>query len=145
MRLQVFFYLKLFAGKKFSAANVSSMRQVILRFKRGYKMFLAVAAIMVIQLVSAGQIFLCGSVLVGALLAFFYFLSTAARLETAATMDVASAKRTMLIGLLLRLFMISVVLAVAAKISTELFFASSACFIVFYVTALGVLVYFERR
>lgn len=122
-----------------------TMRQVILRFKRGYKIFLAVAAMLVLQLVSAGKIFLCGAVLIGALLTFFYFLSTAARLESAATMNISSAKRTMLIGLLLRLLMISVVLAVAAKISTELFIASSVCFIVFYVTALGVLVYFERR
>jgi len=122
-----------------------TMRQVILRFKRGYKIFLAVAAMLVLQLVSAGKIFLCGAVLIGALLTFFYFLSTAARLESAATMNISSAKRTMLIGLLLRLLMISVVLAVAAKISTELFLKSSVCFIVFYVTALGVLVYFERR
>jgi len=122
-----------------------TMRQVILRFKRGYKIFLAVAAMLVLQLVSAGKIFLCGAVLIGALLTFFYFLSTAARLESAATMNISSAKRTMLIGLLLRLLMISVVLAVAAKISTELFLTSSVCFIVFYVTALGVLVYFERR
>ncbi len=121
------------------------MRQVILRFKQGYKIFLAVAAIMVIQLVSVGQIFLCGAVFIGALLAFFYFLSTAARLETAAAMNKAQAKRTMLIGLLLRFFMISVVLAVASRISTNLFLASSVCFIVFYLTALGVLVYFERR
>ena len=122
-----------------------AMKQVILRFKRGYKIFLAVAAMLVVQLVSVGQGYLCGSVLIGALLAFFYFLSTAARLETAANMNIAQAKRTMLIGLLLRLLMISVVLAVAAKISTELFLTSSVCFIVFYVTALGVLVYFERR
>ena len=121
------------------------MKQVILTFKRGYKIFLAVAAMMVIQLISAGQLFLCGSVLIGALLSFFYFLSTAARLETAAKMDAASAKRTMLIGLLLRFLMISIVLGVAARISTELFLTSAMCFIVFYVTALGVLVYFGRR
>ncbi len=121
------------------------MKQVILTFKRGYKIFLAVAAMMVIQLVSVGKIFLCGSVFVGALLSFFYFLSQAARLETAAKMNVAQAKRTMLVGLLLRLLMISVVLAVAARISTELFLSSSVCFIVFYLTSLGVLVYFGRR
>lgn len=122
------------------------MRQVILTFKRGYKFFLAVAAIMVIQLTSVGRIFLCGSVFIGALLAFFYFVSTAARIETAAKMNnVAQAKKIMLVGLLLRLLMISVVLAVAARISTELFLASSVCFIVFYLSALGVLVYFGRR
>ncbi len=122
------------------------MKQVILTFKRGYKIFLAVAAMMVIQLISAGQYFLCGSVLIGALLAFFYHLSTAARLETAAQMkDIAQAKKIMLIGLLLRFLMIAVVLGVAARISTDLFLTSSMCFIVFYVTALGVLVYFGRR
>lgn len=121
------------------------MRQVILTFRRGYKIFLAVAAMIVIQLISAGQIFLCGSVLIGALLAFFYFVSTAARLETAARINnVAQAKKVMLIGLLLRLLMISVVLAVAARISTDLFLTSAICFVVFYVTGLGVLVYFGR-
>ena len=122
------------------------MKQVILTFKQGYKIFLAVAAIMVIQLISVGQYFLCGSVLIGALLAFFYHVSTAARLETVAKFqNVAQAKKIMLIGLLLRLLMISVVLAIAARISTDLFLSSSVCFIVFYVTALGVLIYFGRR
>lgn len=121
------------------------MKQVILTFKRGYKIFLAVSAVIVIQLAAVGKIFLCGSVLIGALVAFFYFLSTAARLETAAKINnVAQAKKIMLVGLLLRLLMISVVLAVAAKISTELFLASSACFVVFYVTSLGVFMYFGR-
>lgn len=122
------------------------MKQVILTFRQGYKIFLAVSAIMVIQLISVGQFFLCGSILIGALLAFFYHISTAARLETAAKIqNVAQAKKIMLIGLLLRLLMISVVLAVAARISTNLFLSSSVCFIVFYVTALGVLMYFGRR
>ncbi|MBO4400515.1 MAG: hypothetical protein J5809_01565 [Selenomonadaceae bacterium] len=120
------------------------MRQVILTFVRGWKIFLAIAAMMTIQLISAGQIFLCGSILIGALLAFFYFVSTAARLEAAAKMNQAQAKKTMLVGLILRLLMISVVLAVAARISTELFLASAACFVAFYVTALGVLMYFGR-
>jgi len=120
------------------------MKQIILTFRRGWKFFLAVAAMMLIQLISVGQIYLCGAVFIGALLAFFYFVSSAARLESAAKMNVAGAKRTMLIGLLLRLLMISVVLAVAAKISTDLFLTSAVCFIVFYVSALGVLVYFGR-
>lgn len=121
------------------------MKQVILTFKRGYKIFLVAAAMMVIQLISAGQTFLCGSVLIGALLAFFYFVSTAARLETAAKINnVAQAKKNMLIGLLLRLLMIAVVLGVAAHISTDLFLTSAICFIVFYLTSLGVLVYFGR-
>ena len=125
--------------------KVANMRQVIFIFGRSYKIFLAVAAIMAIQLISAGQLFLCGSILIGALLSFFYFVSTAARLEAAAKMNQDQAKRIMLIGLILRLLMVFIVLAVAARISTQLFLASSVCFIVFYVTALGVLVYAERR
>ena len=120
------------------------MRQVILTFGRGWKIFLAVAAMMTIQLVSQGQFFLCGSILIGALLAFFYFVSAAGRLEAAAGMKQAQAKRAMLVGMIMRLLMIFAVLAVAVHISTKLFLAASASFVVFYVTALGVLMYFGR-
>lgn len=123
----------------------SRMRQVILIFGRCYKIFLAVAAMMTIQLISVGQYALCGSILIGALLSFFYFVSAAARLETAAKFNSAQAKKIMLVGLLLRLLMISIVLAIAAKISTELFLATSVCFVVFYLTALGALIYSGRR
>lgn len=66
-------------------------------------------------------------------------------METAAKKNSAQAKKIMLIGLLLRLVMISVILGIAARISTELFLSTSVCFIVFYVTSLGVLVYHGRR
>ena len=121
------------------------MRQVIFTFRRNYKIFLAVAAIMALQLISAGKLFLCGSILIGALLNFFYFISAAARLEAVEKMNQAQAKRVMLIGLVLRLLMVFVVLAVAIHISTELFIASSISFVTFYVISLGVLVYHERR
>lgn len=120
------------------------MRQVVLTFGRGYKIFLAVAAMMTLQLLASGQTYLCGSVLIGALLAFFYIVSAAARLEAAAKMNRAQAKRVMLIGLLLRLTMVFAILALAVHISTNLFLATAVCFVVFYVTALGVLVYYER-
>ena len=121
------------------------MRQFIGIFRRSYKIFLAVAAFMALQLILAGQIFLCGAILIGALLNFFYFISAAARLEAAEKMNHAQAKRVMLIGLALRLLMVFVVLAVAVKISTQLFLASASCLVVFYVTSLGVLAYHERR
>ena len=136
---------KFLQGKFFKRRSLATMRQVIIIFGRSYKIFLAVAAIMTIQLVSVGQIFLCGSILIGALLGIFWFISTAARLEAAAQKNIAQAKKIMLIGLLLRLGMVFVVLAVAAHISTELFLSSSVCFVVFYVTALGVLLYHGRR
>lgn len=77
--------------------------------------------------------------MVGALLTFFYFLSTAARLEAAANSPAAQAKKIMLVGLLLRLGMIFTVLAVAVHISTELFLAAAISFGVFYLTSLFVL------
>lgn len=115
------------------------MRQVLSTFKGSWKIFLAVAVILCLQLISAGQLRLCGAVPIGVLLNFFYFLSTAARLEAAANSPAAQAKKIMLIGLLLRLAMLFAVLAVAVHISTELFLATAVSFGVFYLTTLFVL------
>jgi len=115
------------------------MRQVLSTFKDSWKIFLAVAAVLSLQLISAGQLRLCGAVLIGALLDFFYFLSTAARLEAAANSPVAQAKKIMLVGLLLRLGMVFAILAVAVHISAELFLAAAVSFGVFYLTTLFVL------
>lgn len=136
-----FFFLQ---GKFLTRRSLATMRQVIKIFGRSYKIFLAIAAMMIIQLFAAGKIFLSGAIPIGAMLAFFWFVSTAARLEAAAKTNSAQAKKIMLIGLLLKLVMVFVVLAVAVHISTELFLASSACFVTFYVTALGVLIYYGR-
>lgn len=121
------------------ASKCACMRQVLSTFKESWKIFLAVAAILSLQLISAGQLKLCGAVLTGALLNFFYFLSTAARLETAANFSAPQAKKIMLVGLLLRLGMVFVILAVAVHISTELFLATAVSFGAFYLTSLFVL------
>ena len=121
------------------------MRQVLSTFKENWKVFSAVAAVLSLQLISAGQLRLCGAVLIGALLNFFYFLSTAARLEAAANSPAPQAKKIMLIGLLLRLGMIFVVLAVAVHISTELFLAAAISFGVFYLASLFVLARSELK
>lgn len=121
------------------------MRQVLGVFAKNWKIFVAVAAVLSLQLISAGQLRLCGAIPVGALLSFFYFLSTAARLEAAANSPAPQAKKIMLIGLLLRLAMIFAVLAVAVHISTELFLAAAISFGVFYLTALFVLARSEVR
>lgn len=121
------------------ASKCDCMRQVLSVFIQNWKIFLAVAAVLSLQLISAGQLKLCGAVLIGALLNFFYFLSTAARLEAAANAPAPQAKKIMLIGLLLRLGMVFVVLAVAVHISTELFLAAAVSFGVFYLAALFVL------
>ena len=107
--------------------------------KTNWKVFFAVAAVLSLQLISAGQLRLCGAVLIGALLNFFYFLSTVARLEAVTNSPAPQAKKIMLIGLLLRLGMIFVVLAVAVHISTELFLTAAVSFGVFYLTTLIIL------
>ena len=127
------------------ASKFSSMKQVLGIFAQNWKIFLAVMAVLSLQLISAGQLNLCGAVLIGALLNFFYFLSTAARLEAAAQAPAAQAKKIMLIGLLLRLGMIFAVLAVAVHISTELFLATAVCFGVFYLATLFVLARSELK
>ena len=63
----------------------------------------------------------------------------------AAQKNSAQAKRIMLIGMLLRLGMVFIVLAVAAHISTELFLSTAACLVTFYVASLCALIYFGRR
>lgn len=126
-------------GKIFLASKCASMRQVLSVFLKEWKIFLAVAAVLSLQLISAGQLRLCGAVLIGGLLNFFYFLSTAARLEAAANSPAPQAKKIMLIGLLLRLGMIFAVLAVAVHISTELFLAAAVSFGVFYFATLFIL------
>ena len=115
------------------------MRQVLSTLKTNWKVFFAVAAVLSLQLISAGQLRLCGAVLIGALLNFFYFLSTVARLEAVTNSPAPQAKKIMLIGLLLRLGMIFVVLAVAVHISTELFLTAAVSFGVFYLTTLIIL------
>ena len=115
------------------------MRQVLSTFKESWKVFLAVATILSLQLISAGQLGLCGAIPIGALLNFFCFLSTAARLEATALKPATQAKKIMLVGLIFRLLMIFVTLAVAVHISTELFLATAVSFGVFYLTALFVL------
>lgn len=127
------------------ASKFESMRQVLGVFAQNWKIFLAVAGVLSLQLISAGQLKLCGAVLIGALLNFFYVLSTAARLEAAANAPAAQARKIMLVGLLLRLGMVFVVLAVAVHISTELFLATAVCFGVFYFAALFILAHSELK
>ncbi len=125
--------------------STTGMRQVLNAFGQSYKIFLAVAAILAVQLFGTGKLHLCGAILVGAILTLFWFLSTAARLETIIGTDKEKAKRIMLVGLLFRLGMVFAVLGVAVHISADLFIASASCFGTFYLTALAVLVKHGRR
>ena len=121
------------------------MKEILKTFGQNYKIFLAVTAMILIQLIAVEKIYLSGAILIGLLLSFFYIISAAARLETAAKMNSVQAKKIMLVGMILRLLMVFVVLAVAVHISTELFLASAGCFVTFYITSLGVLMYSEKR
>ena len=60
-------------------------------------------------------------------------------MEAATNSPAPQAKKIMLVGLLLRLGMLFVVLAVAVHISTELFLTAAVSFGVFYLTALVIL------
>ncbi|MCR5834114.1 MAG: hypothetical protein K6G55_05650, partial [Selenomonadaceae bacterium] len=71
------------------------MKYVLNTFKTNWKIYLALAAVMALQLISANQFRLCGAILIGALLNFFYFLSTAARLQAAANAPRAQSKKIM--------------------------------------------------
>ena len=133
------------AGNFFNASKIAAMEKILSVFKQSWKIFLAVAAVSALNFISVGKENLIGAILIGALLNFFYFLSAAARLESAAKLSSSQAKRTMLVGLVLRLLMVLVVLGVAVKISQELFLATAICFVTFYLTSLVIIIRSERR
>ena len=118
------------------------MRDIILAsVRRMKKFFIAATLLMVINLAANGRADLIGAVLIGYVLAAFYIASTAARLQSIATMNHAAAKRQWLIGLALRLLMVFVVFNVAVHLSTEIFFISAVSFMIFYAaTLLGLII-----
>ena len=113
------------------------MRDILLAsVRRMKKFFIAATLLMVINLAANGRADLIGAVLIGYVLAAFYIASTAARLNSIATLNQSAAKRQWLIGLALRLLMVFVVFNVAVHLSTEIFFTSAVSFMIFYAAAL---------
>ena len=125
------------------------MRDIILTsVRRVKKFFVAVTLLMAINLAANGRADLIGAILIGYVLAAFYIASTAARLESIASLDRATAKRRWLFGLALRLLMVFVVFNVAVHLSTEIFFTSAVSFMIFYgVSLLGLIMtsYSQRQ
>ncbi len=113
------------------------MRDILLAsVRRMKKFFVAATLLMAINLAANGRADLIGAMLIGYALAAFYIASTAARLNSIATLNQSAAKRQWLIGLALRLLMVFVVFNVAVHLSTEIFFTSAVSFMIFYVAAL---------
>ena len=99
------------------------------------------AALMVaLNLAVGGQIFLLPAYLAGYFLAAAYLTVAGFRLRRTVGKDKASAKREMLIGMLLRLVMLFAVLGAALKISFNVFMTVIAGFGVFYVLFLAHLI-----
>ena len=93
-----------------------------------------------VNLLAAGRISLFPSYLAGYLLGAAYFFTATLRLKRAAGLNKTSAKREMLIGLVLRLLMMFVVLGAALQISQSVFMTVATGFGVFYVLFLAHLI-----
>ena len=112
--------------------------------KRSWKALALATAMIIVSLFAQDEIYLTGALLIGYLLGAFYFISTAGRLERAASMiysqkrqmRIAKAKREMIFGMLLRITMIFVALMVAVKISTKIFAVAVMGFFVIFVLGL---------
>ena len=106
------------------------------------KIFLALTLILTINFVATGHAELIAAMVIGYILAAFYVVSVAARLESLSQQPKQSSKRKMLFGLFLRLCMLFIVLLVAVKISETIFLTIVACFLLSYVLLLcGLAVY----
>ena len=110
-----------------------NMRKILLTsFENIKKILLALTLMLVINFVASDQVELVAAMLIGYVLAGFYIVSTAARLENLVRQKTQSSKRQTLFGLALRLLMLFVVFAVAIKISQRVFFVAVIGFLTFY-------------
>lgn len=92
-----------------------------------------------------GDMFLFGALLIGYLAAAVCIWTLIYRTWRSASLDAASAKKQMLWGFALRLFTCFAVLAAAAQISRAVFAATATGFLLFYATAMGILMYRNHR
>lgn len=94
--------------------------------------FAVAALIMGIELWGRGEFYLIKAVVAGLILAAVFFFLTALRLRRGMMLSRDAAKRQMLWGLALRLMLVFIVLAVAVKISPQVFAAMAIAFLVGY-------------
>ena len=118
------------------------MREILLTsIKNVKKVFAVMTFAIIINLTAVNHLELFPAILVGYVLAAFYIISTAARLSSVIGLTTEKAKRRMLIGLILRIAMISIVLFAGLKISEMIFFSMVTGFFTFYITAhLGMII-----
>lgn len=91
------------------------------------------ALIFGVNFLAFDRIYLLGAFLFGSFAALIYIFLQGQRIKIAEKKSARSAKINMFIGLVLRLLFVFVVFGVAANINTEVFFAMTVGFLLFYV------------
>ena len=113
------------------------MEEVLSGYVRKLVRSLAICTlVMVIALLSAGEGTLIGALFAGYLAAAVCIWTLVYRTWRSASLDMASAKKQMLWGLVLRLVTCFTVLAVAARISTRVFAITTLGFLLCYALAM---------
>lgn len=92
-----------------------------------------------------GDAFLIGALLIGYLGAAICIWTLIYRTWRSASLAPASAKKQMLWGLAVRLLTCFAVLTAAAQISRAVFFITTTGFLLFYATAMGILMYYNHH
>ena len=122
------------------------MRQLLLAYGRRLLVLLGVSlAAIGIVLAVEGCASLFGAVILGCFVGAAAFGTSFWRIWRSADLDVSRAKRQMAAGAVIRLVLVSAVLAAAAKIGEAVFFAVAGGFGLFYVLFMAHLVFFARR
>ena len=120
------------------------MEEVLSGYVRKLVRSLAICTlVMVIALLSAGEGTLIGALFAGYLAAAVCIWTLVYRTWRSASLDMASAKKQMLWGLILRLVTCFTVLAVAAQISTRVFAITTLGFLLCYALAMVHLVHYN--
>ena len=120
------------------------MKEVLSGYVRKLARSLSICTlVIVVSLLSAGEGALIGALIVGYLAAGVCIWTLVYRTWRSASLDVASAKKQMLWGLILRLVTCFTVLAVAARISTRVFAITTLGFLLCYALAMVHLVQYN--
>lgn len=117
--------------------DVARFLEALLVYRRAFaRVALALSVILAISLFAAGEGALVGALFLGELLGALYLWTLVFRTIKSAALSAGAAKRQMLWGLFLRLAALFAVLAVAANLSLQVFFAATGGFLLIYFTAL---------
>ncbi len=109
------------------------MKEILLASAKGMLKTLAVVTAMTaVSLFSSGEGGLIGALLIGYVTAATFLWTMIYRLWRITDLSQGSAKRQMLWGMVLRLMVLFIVLAVAIHISVRVFSVTAAGFLLFY-------------